>query len=103
MQFCIISQIKILIMTEKQLKQAKKATQIIFLVCGLSLSSWAPMVPIAKDRLFLNEAELGVLLLLLGAGALLMMPLTGFLISKLGSRKVILVAALVVDLYFHCY
>ena len=98
MQNFIILQVRILVMTEKQLRQAKKATQIIFLVCGLSLSSWAPMVPIAKDRLFLNEAELGVLLLLLGAGALLMMPLTGFLISKLGSRKVILVAALVVAL-----
>lgn len=82
-------------LTHKILK-AKLATQYIFLVCGLAISSWAPMVPLAKDRLLLNEAELGFLLLLLGGGALFMMPLSGFFIRKLGSRKVILTAVLIV-------
>jgi predicted MFS family arabinose efflux permease len=69
--------------------KAKTATQLIFLVCGLGIASWAPMVPLAKDRLELNEADLGLLLLLMGAGALLTMPLSGVLINKIGSRKVI--------------
>ncbi|KFF12155.1 MFS transporter [Chryseobacterium soli] len=69
--------------------KAKRATQLIFLVCGLGIASWAPMVPLAKDRLGLNEADLGLLLLLLGGGALLMMPLSGILINKAGTRKVI--------------
>lgn len=83
-------------MFDNKISKAKLATQFIFLVCGLAISSWAPMVPLAKDRLFLNEAELGLLLLLLGGGALFMMPLSGFFISKFGSRKVILVAVLMV-------
>lgn len=72
--------------------RAKRATQLIFLVCGLGIASWAPMVPLAKDRLLLNEANLGMLLLFLGAGAILMMPISGILIRKIGSRKVIAVS-----------
>jgi len=80
--------------TNKEITRARVATKSIFLVCGLGISSWAPMVPYAKYRLALNDANLGLLLLLLGAGAILMMPVTGILAHKYGSRKVILVAAI---------
>lgn len=75
--------------------QAKKATQAIFLVCGLGISSWAPMVPYAKDRLGLNNADLGLLLLLLGGGAIAMMPVSGIFAHRYGTRIVIKVAALI--------
>ena len=68
----------------------RKSTLLIFLVCGLGMSSWAPMVPFAKERMGLNDASLGILLLALGAGAIIMMPITGFLIQKYGSRKIIM-------------
>lgn len=74
----------------EQTLQAKRATKAIFLVCGLAISSWAPMVPFAKERLGLNDASLGLLLLLLGAGAILMMPISGFLSHRFGTRKVIM-------------
>ncbi|WP_259071334.1 MFS transporter [Mucilaginibacter sp. X4EP1] len=80
------------------LERSKKATQAIFLVCGLGISSWAIMVPYAKYRLGLNDERLGLLLLLLGAGAITMMPVTGVLIHKFGSRIVILVSSFVVVL-----
>src|SRR5690606_34744202 len=73
----------------ERVQKAKRATQAVFLVCGLALSSWAPMVPFAKERLSLNESDLGLLLLLLGAGAILMMPVTGFLSHRYGTRIVI--------------
>ncbi|WP_343555655.1 MFS transporter [Sphingobacterium sp.] len=85
-------------MVNKTIIKGKTATQVMFLVCGLALSSWAPMVPFAKDRLGLNDGELGLLLLFLGGGALLTMPLSGFLIGKVGSRKVILIAGLIAAL-----
>jgi predicted MFS family arabinose efflux permease len=56
------------------------------------------MVPYAKDRLALNDGSLGVLLLFLGVGAIVMMPVTGFLIHKIGSRRVIVVCAFVISL-----
>jgi predicted MFS family arabinose efflux permease len=75
--------------------RARLATQLIFLVCGLGMASWAPMVPYAKDRLGLNDANLGLLLLMLGGGALLLMPITGMLVSRFGSRVVIACATVV--------
>ncbi|MFD1143708.1 MFS transporter [Larkinella insperata] len=77
------------------LSKARRATQLIFLVCGLGMASWAPMVPFTKDRLALNDANLGLLLLLLGAGAMLMMPTSGWLVARFGSRIIMFFAALV--------
>ncbi len=85
-------------MNLQRVQKAKRATQAVFLVCGFALSSWAPMVPFAKERLNLNESDLGLLLLLLGAGAILMMPVTGFLSHKFGTRIVIFISGLLAAL-----
>lgn len=66
------------------------ATRAFFFIAGLAASSWAPLVPYAKQRLELDEAALGWLLLCLGAGSLFLMPITAFLTGKYGCRKVIL-------------
>jgi len=79
--------------------EAKKATQYIFLVCGFALSSWAPMVPFAKERLHLNDGNLGLLLLLFGMGAISMMPISGYLSKRYGTRIVILVSGLVAAIF----
>jgi len=85
-------------MMTEQIAKARKATKAIFLVCGLGVSSWAPMVPYAKDRLGLNNADLGLLLLLLGAGAIAMMPLTGIISHRYGTRIVIRISATIMAL-----
>ncbi|OIN60243.1 MFS transporter [Arsenicibacter rosenii] len=82
----------------RQIEKARMATQLIFLVCGLGMSSWAPMIPFAKDRLALNDANLGLLLLLLGGGAMLMMPVSGWLAGRFGSRLIMTGAALIMAL-----
>lgn len=85
------------------LLRAKTATQLIFLICGLGISAWAPMVPVVRDRLHLNDADLGLLLLLLGFGAMIMMPLSGFLLRLVGSRRLMaistILAAVVLPLF----
>ncbi len=63
------------------------ATRYIFLVLGLAISIWAALIPFIKNRLQLNEAELGGLLLLIGTGALLSMPWAGWLTNRWGCRK----------------
>ncbi|MCG8707054.1 MFS transporter [Brenneria sp. 4F2] len=73
-------------------KKAQAATRITFFIAGFAMSSWAPLVPLVKERLAINDASLGVLLLSLGIGSLLAMPLTGLLSGKLGCRTVILMA-----------
>ncbi|WP_129717327.1 MFS transporter [Pedobacter sp. SYP-B3415] len=79
---------------KKKVGRARTATRFIFLVCGLGMASWAPMVPLAKERLHLNEAGLGVILLMLGAGAIVMMPVAGFFVHRFGSRVVMLASGL---------
>jgi predicted MFS family arabinose efflux permease len=82
----------------KRLVQAKSATQLIFLVCGLAVASWAPMVPYAKDRLNLHEGQLGILLLFMGGGALIMMPLAGWLANRYGNRVIMGAAGLMLGI-----
>ena len=80
------------------LKKARIATHLMFLVCGLAVSSWAPMVPLAKERTGLNEAGLGLILLAMGGGAIFSMPFVGPLMQITGSRIVILVSSIVASL-----
>ncbi|RYU97040.1 MFS transporter [Emticicia agri] len=82
--------------THKKLRKARISTLMIFLVCGIGLATWVPMVPLAKIRLQLNDASLGLILLCLGAGAMTIMPFTGSLINKFGSRLIMLIAALLI-------
>jgi len=78
------------------IRPARLATSLYFLVCGIGLASWVPMVPLAKIRLQLNDASLGLILLCLGAGAMTIMPFTGALINKLGSRLIMLLSGLLI-------
>ncbi|MET0266683.1 MAG: MFS transporter [Duganella sp.] len=72
--------------------QQRLSTRLAFLASGLAMAAWAPLVPFAKTRLGLGEADLGLLLLCLGAGSLMAMPAIGLLTSRCGCRLVMLVA-----------
>jgi predicted MFS family arabinose efflux permease len=73
---------------------ARRATSAIFLVCGTATSCWAPMVPFAKTRLRMDDGTLGLVLLALGGGSVLAMPLAGLAIHRWGSRPVIVATSL---------
>ncbi|MDE5491492.1 MFS transporter [Elizabethkingia meningoseptica] len=62
---------------------------LLFCAHGLVFSSWASRIPIIKDVLSINEAELGTLLLLMPIGQLSTMVLAGKLISIHGSSWII--------------
>ena len=53
------------------------ATRLAFFIAGFAVSAWAPLIPFAKRRLALDDAQLGLMLLCLGIGSVLMMPLAG--------------------------
>ncbi|NYE63210.1 fucose permease [Duganella sp. 1224] len=75
------------------------STRLAFLAAGLAMSAWAPLVPFAKTRLALGEAQLGLLLLCLGAGSLVAMPVTGVLTARYGCRLVVLVSGALTCLF----
>ena len=64
------------------------STRIAFFIAGFGIAAWAPLVPYAKARAGLDEATLGLLLLCLGAGSILAMPISGILATRYGCRRV---------------
>ncbi|HEY0209919.1 MFS transporter [Acerihabitans sp.] len=72
------------------------ATRLVFFIAGFATATWAVIVPFAKANTGVNEATLGTLLLCLGMGALIAMPLTGMLTTRYGCRRVITVALAIV-------
>jgi len=67
---------------------------VFFFIQGLSFASWASRIPDIKDKLNLGNGELGGVLLGLPLGQLTAMALSGYLVSKYGSKKTLSVAAL---------
>lgn len=68
----------------------RATTRAAFFVLGVGVSAWATLVPYAKARLVLDEADLGLLLLCVGVGSLVAMPFAGTLTGRFGCRKVLL-------------
>jgi MFS family permease len=64
------------------------STRIAFFIAGAGIAAWAPLVPYAKARAGLDEGTLGLLLLSLGVGSILAMPMAGILATRFGCRRV---------------
>jgi predicted MFS family arabinose efflux permease len=69
---------------------SRAATRLAFVVAGFTSACWAPLVPFAKLRLGVNDAELGVLLLSFGAGSILGVSTAGLVATRVGSRPVVI-------------
>jgi predicted MFS family arabinose efflux permease len=78
----------------------QNATRIVFFFLGFILSAWAPLVPFAKDRAGLDAGGLGLLLLCLGLGSLVSMPLAGAVTTRAGCRATILASGIAAALLF---
>lgn len=70
------------------------ATRLAFLVAGFGIACWAPLVPLVKQHLNIDEAVLGLLLLCLGVGSIFAMVMTGILSARYGSRPIIVAGGL---------
>ena len=66
----------------------------VFALNGFALGAWFVRIPAVQDRLGIGEGLLGAALLGAAVGALLSMTVTGALISRLGSRRVVGATAL---------
>ncbi|QXF32130.1 MFS transporter [Photorhabdus luminescens] len=77
-------------------KQPIMATRAAFFIAGFSLASWAPLIPLAKERLQLDNGAMGLLMLAFGIGSFIMMPIAGMLAARFGCRNIFTLCALVV-------
>lgn len=65
---------------------------VFFYIQGVVFGSWASRIPDLKDHLHLGEGALGTILFLLPMGQLTMMPFSGRIVTRFGSRNVLRVA-----------
>jgi len=75
-------------------RSEQRATRMVFFMAGFATAAWAALVPFAKYNTGVSEGTLGLLLLCLGGGALVAMPLTGMLTARFGCRRVMGVSGL---------
>ena len=78
------------------------STRFAFLITGLAMSGWAPLIPFVKARLDIGESTLGLLILCFGLGSLIAMPVTGLLVNRYGCRRVITSSLLLMCLSLVC-
>ncbi|MET1070525.1 MAG: MFS transporter [Pseudomonas prosekii] len=72
------------------------STRVAFFIAGFGIAAWAPLVPYAKARAGLDEGTLGLLLLCLGVGSIIAMPLAGLLATRFGCRRVVSAGVLLI-------
>ncbi|WP_128547327.1 MFS transporter [Larkinella soli] len=70
----------------------RAAVGTLFFLMGLSFASWASRIPNIQQALGLSDTQLGGVLLALPAGLMLSLPFSGWLITKIGSRRVVTLA-----------
>jgi MFS family permease len=74
---------------------ARLATVAAFLVDGVGVGAWAASVPALRQSLGLTDSALSLSLLAFAAGAITAMPATGWLLTRVASRRATIVAAAV--------
>ena len=72
----------------------RTAISLVFFLNGFGLASWFIHIPSVKEQLGLNEQQLGLALLGTGLGSLVTMWLSGWLMGRFGSRRVLTAATL---------
>jgi MFS family permease len=75
-------------------KNYRIAIAVFFFIAGLCFASWASRIPDIKHHLGLSDGQLGLILFAMPVGTMLALPFTGWVISKLGSRTILLFAAI---------
>jgi predicted MFS family arabinose efflux permease len=77
-----------------QVRAATRATYVAFIGSGFAFASWASRIPQVRDRLHLQPSELGLVLLAIAAGSVIALPLSGPVLTRLGSRRTVAAMAL---------
>lgn len=84
--------------TPPAVRAATTATYAAFIGSGFAFASWASRIPQVRDRLHLDPAALGLVLLAIAAGSLLALPLSGAVVSRIGSSRTVTAMAALLGL-----
>lgn len=79
-------------------KITRAAVAAMFFMAGLCFSSWASRIATIQQNLSLSDAALGAVLFALPVGLMLSLPLSGWAVTKIGSRSVLTIALIMYGL-----
>lgn len=71
------------------LRGARNAAATVFVVHGFCFASWASRIPQLRDALAASPAVLGLVLLSVGAGSVIALPLAGMVVTRWGPGRTI--------------
>ncbi len=64
----------------------------MFFLAGLTFASWASRIAAIQQKLNLSDAALGGVLFTLPVGLMVSLPFSGWIITRIGSRKLLLIS-----------
>jgi MFS family permease len=67
-------------------RRARAAVTVVFLAHGTLFGTWVSRIPAIQDTIDLTEGELGIALLGGTVGALIALPVAGWIVARSGSR-----------------
>ena len=76
-------------------RSARIGVSSFFFISGLCFASWATRIPDIQKYIGLSKAELGTVLFASPVGSMICLPLAGFLVTKFGSRNVLLMGTFI--------
>jgi MFS family permease len=79
-------------------RAARLSIGAFFFIAGLCFASWASRIPDIKSHLKLSDGGLGAVLFALPVGLMVSLPFSGWLVHRFGSRKMVLLSALLYPL-----
>lgn len=79
-------------------KRMLLANKLAFGILGALEAAWAPMVPFVKSEMNLNDGQFGQLLLSMGLGSLIALPLVGPLVSRFGPKNIAIISGILLGL-----
>ena len=89
-------------MSLSELARKRVAVAAYYFVPGAVFASWASRIPDVKHLLNLSDGQLGSVLFAIPVGQLLMMAFSGILVTKFGSRRMLVLCELLYALALLC-
>ncbi|WP_316830862.1 MFS transporter [Pedobacter aquatilis] len=89
----ITNQTEIKPVVQSSPNRIRLAVSLFYFGQGIAFASWASRIPDIKHSLNLSDGELGSILLALPLGQLVTMPVSGRLVTKYGSKKILTITA----------
>lgn len=80
------------LIAERVVTRARTAVAVVFVANGVTFASIFARTPALRDAFALTPARLGLLLLCLSGGAVVGLPLSGFVVHRLGAARAVVVA-----------